>query len=171
VAWWKGQAWERGREAAVGSIFTTEREAANRFGSTYNTFRDKRQERDHLRCSHSLWQASSITVWWSVCVNTLLELFYLFVLLCLFFFWNWVSLCSWPGTHDIPASASWVLGLQMCTTIQGSMLLRNKFWGILAPNNCIPGNLEGCTFYEEWKLPFNLDFKKTQVVLVLRTSP
>jgi hypothetical protein len=40
---------------------------------------------------------------------------------CAKFFWNSVSLWSsrWPQTHDPPASASQVLGLQVCTTRSG----------------------------------------------------
>jgi hypothetical protein len=40
----------------------------------------------------------------------------------LFIFWNRVSLCGqgWPQTCDPFASATWGLGLQMCTTTPSS---------------------------------------------------
>jgi hypothetical protein len=39
-------------------------------------------------------------------------------------FWGRVSPCSpgWPWTHDPPASVSWVLGLQVRTTMPGSVI-------------------------------------------------
>jgi hypothetical protein len=63
-----------------------------------------------------------------------------FVLFC-FVFQDRVSLCSpgCPGTHSVhqaglefrnlPASASWVLGLKACTTTPGTVL--NINWGFL----------------------------------------
>jgi hypothetical protein len=40
-----------------------------------------------------------------------------------FFFWDHISLCTpgWPRTHNPPASAFWVLGLQVWTTMLGFM--------------------------------------------------
>jgi hypothetical protein len=49
------------------------------------------------------------------------------------FFSNKVSLCipGWPKTHDPHASASWVLRLQVCTTITGTCLILEN-WEFIA---------------------------------------
>jgi hypothetical protein len=51
-----------------------------------------------------------------------------------FFFWDRVSLCSprWPQTHNPPASASCMLGLQACTTAPNLQpLLYGERWSFL----------------------------------------
>jgi hypothetical protein len=55
----------------------------------------------------------------SRCVPTMSSLYWIF-----FVSGDRVSLCSpeWPRTQDPHASASWVLGLQVCTTMPGSTL-------------------------------------------------
>jgi hypothetical protein len=72
-----------------------------------------------------------------------------------FFFWDRVSLCSsgWPQTCDTLALASWVLGLQKCTTMPSLQLfflrtlsLPQKTKGSYPPS--IYGNLFPCTLHQ-----------------------
>ena len=74
--------------------------------------------------------------------------FCLFVCLfvCLFSETGYLSMSDYPGTHfvdqaglelrNLPASASWVLGLKACATTPGFFLLFNRGWGRLL---CTPG--------------------------------